>query len=58
MNAQKQAVWFWRAFGVALISLMVFLGGTRDSQARLDPYYVLRGLSNGFNLKFHQTCLI
>jgi hypothetical protein len=47
MGARKRSTWFWRVFGVALISLIAVVGGAGESQARLDPYYVLRGLSNG-----------
>lgn len=47
MGARKRTTWFWRVFGVALISLIAVVGGAGESQARLDPYYVLRGLSNG-----------
>lgn len=46
---KKRTQWGWSLHGLALmvLSMLVMVGGAQDTQARLDPYYVLRGLGSG-----------
>ena len=46
---KKRMQWGWGLHGLALmvLSVLVMVGGAQDTQARLDPYYVLRGLGSG-----------
>lgn len=47
LRARNRASWVLQGLGLALVVTLVLLGSARDSQARLDPYYVLRGLGSG-----------
>lgn len=46
---KKRMQWGWGLHGLALmlLSVLVMVGGAQDTQAQLDPYYVLRGLGSG-----------
>jgi len=47
MRGRIRTGWLWNGLGLVLLSLVVWMGSAQQTQARLDPYYVLRGLGNG-----------
>ncbi len=47
MNERTQWGWGLHGLGLMLLAVMIMVGGAEDTHAKLDPYYVLRGLGNG-----------
>lgn len=47
MNKRTQWGWGLHGLGMMLLSVLIMVGGADDTHARLDPYYVLRGLGSG-----------